>query len=445
VIAGISPERILRLFSLVIPAVLVFLPAGCDTTGEYPADLQYTPRTDPLINTSGKEAGAYLVDVPYQPGALLKDLEKAKEHGAEVQDPRTIPEKLRQELNKQLGRGFGTPAHPQIRYRGDNSEEATAVNAALPQLFQVKPDEEAGDPRIALEKELAEGSKLYRRHCLYCHGLTGDGKGPTGPYVNPYPRDYRLGIFKYISTDRAQNARPRRDDLHRTLMRGIEGSSMPSFGLLKPTEIDHLISYVIHLSIRGEVEFRLLKEMLDNKESPPEAGEIAEKVFAELKKAVENWSESNKAEPRKPQSPPPFPFANKEDHYAAIDRGYKLFTDSKAGNCVSCHVDFGRQAPFRFDDWGTLVKPRNLSAGIYGGGRRPIDFYWRMRNGIPPSKMPNVPATMTDAQVWDLITFVQALPYPDMLPEKLRDQIYDPRTLLAGAATAHGGGHGGGH
>ena len=46
----------------------------------------------------------------------------------------------------------------------------------------------------ALEKELkldkktlAEGSKLYRKQCLHCHGLNGDGKGPTGLWLNPHP------------------------------------------------------------------------------------------------------------------------------------------------------------------------------------------------------------------------------------------------------------------
>ena len=38
---------------------------------------------------------------------------------------------------------------------------------------------------------LAEGSKLYRQHCLHCHGLEGNGRGPTGYWVNPPPRDYR--------------------------------------------------------------------------------------------------------------------------------------------------------------------------------------------------------------------------------------------------------------
>src|SRR5256885_676985 len=41
------------------------------------------------------------------------------------------------------------------------------------------------------EATLAEGSRLYRQECLHCHGLEGNGRGPTGYWVNPPPRDYR--------------------------------------------------------------------------------------------------------------------------------------------------------------------------------------------------------------------------------------------------------------
>jgi hypothetical protein len=33
-------------------------------------------------------------------------------------------------------------------------------------------------------------------------------------------------------------------------------------------------------------------------------------------------------------------------------------------------------------------------------------------------------ADLKDEQVWDLVNFVQALPYPKMLPEEIRDKIY---------------------
>ena len=43
---------------------------------------------------------------------------------------------------------------------------------------------------------------LFRQHCVHCHGISGDGKGPTALYLNPYPRDYRRGVFKFKSTER---------------------------------------------------------------------------------------------------------------------------------------------------------------------------------------------------------------------------------------------------
>jgi len=48
--------------------------------------------------------------------------------------------------------------------------------------------------------ELGRAHGLYRQHCAHCHGVSGDGAGPTAAYLNPYPRDYRKGIFKFKST-----------------------------------------------------------------------------------------------------------------------------------------------------------------------------------------------------------------------------------------------------
>src|SRR5262249_7686320 len=93
-----------------------------------------------------------------------------------------------------------------------------------------------------------------------------------------------------------------------------------------------------------------------------------------------------------------------------------------------CHLDYGRQVPFRYDAWGTLVRPANLTTGVYRGGRRPIDLYWRIKLGIPPSQMPSADLKRDEAkgtdENWDLVNFVPALPYPQMLPEDVRKRIY---------------------
>ena len=34
------------------------------------------------------------------------------------------------------------------------------------------------------------------------------------------------------------------------------------------------------------------------------------------------------------------------------------------------------------DDWGNQLRPANLNRGIYKGGRRPLDIFWRIAKGI---------------------------------------------------------------
>src|SRR5207302_4961877 len=118
------------------------------------------------------------------------------------------------------------------------------------------------------EETLKEGSRLYRLYCLQCHGLTGDGRGPTAKWVNPHPRDYRKGLFKFQSVDQVGKEGsagdtvrpPSREDLYRTVFEGVEGTAMQSYNMLPPHEIQALVSYVMHLSIRCEVGEGLLKE-----------------------------------------------------------------------------------------------------------------------------------------------------------------------------------------
>src|SRR5262249_48843956 len=112
----------------------------------------------------------------------------------------------------------------------------------------------------------------------------------------------------------------------------------------------------------------------------------------------------------------------------SVRRGYELFTDTKGeASCISCHVDFGRQVPFRYDEWGTLVRPANLTAGGYRGGRRPIAFYWRIRRRVAPSGMPGAKLSTSAERddYWDLVNFLQALPYPQMLPKDIAAKIFD--------------------
>jgi len=71
-------------------------------------------------------------------------------------------------------------------------------------------------------------SEIYIRRCSFCHGLLGDGEGPAAPYMDPRPRDFTLGTFKFRTTQSGEL--PTNEDLFRTVSRGLPGTAMQAFG-----------------------------------------------------------------------------------------------------------------------------------------------------------------------------------------------------------------------
>ena len=98
---------------------------------------------------------------------------------------------------------------------------------------------------------LAESAEMYRQQCLHCHGASGGGDGPTANFLEPRPRDYRQGIFKWVAV--GYQEQPRRADLYKILHDGVNGTSMPSFARFSHGELHDLVDYVRLLAIRGQV------------------------------------------------------------------------------------------------------------------------------------------------------------------------------------------------
>ena len=115
---------------------------------------------------------------------------------------------------------------------------------------------------------------------------------------------------------------------------------------------------------------------------------------------------------------------------ASVTRGYQLFVKPGEASCISCHKDFGRQNYFLYDTWGTIVRPMDLTLGVYRGGRRPIDIYWRIHAGVNGANMPAFGESLKPDQIWDLVNFVKAAPYPGMLPPDVRKPIYGTASAL---------------
>jgi mono/diheme cytochrome c family protein len=325
------------------------------------------------------------------------------------------------------------------------------------------------------------GYGLYRHHCLHCHGVSGDGAGPTADFLYPRPRDYRLGLFKFTST--ANGAKPTRDDLRKTIRQGLNGTSMPAFdALMQPHEIEQVIDYVMFLSMRGETELNLIDEAMlaDEKDPNPlpadRVAEVVDGVFAKWKLA-----DSQVLNPPVRRTP-----ADRE----SITRGRDLYlglTQEKLV-CTTCHgpkaqgggdqwidekftydVVFYGKSPDEImhdrvygegvnpeslsaatreqkerelktlqdlwakslDKWNRPLRPANLNRGVYKGGRRPIDIYWRVADGITGTPMPGHASVLKPDKLWDVVNFVLALPYEPALLDVAPAAGSKPSTAVA--------------
>jgi mono/diheme cytochrome c family protein len=274
---------------------------------------------------------------------------------------------------------------------------------------------------------LARGSVVYRRWCMQCHGPSGAGEPAQAVEGGPMPRDYRQGVFKYVTAFPPPNlpkkglgalGKARRADLVRTVRTGIDGTIMPAFPTLTGAELEDVVSYVIHLSVRGETEFATLaritnvSKLTDN--DPDYVGGELDWLFIQNQLWVLlNWGVAA----RHPIPVPPEPFRSAPERTRSAVRGFKLYNSSEFG-CGSCHADYGRAQQLKWDAWGTVVQPRNLMLGVYRGGRRGEDLYARIYGGIAPSGMTAFHDRLATAppgtpnKIWDLVHFLQALGDP---------------------------------
>ncbi|MFM7206641.1 MAG: c-type cytochrome [Planctomycetaceae bacterium] len=300
---------------------------------------------------------------------------------------------------------------------------------------------------------------LYREHCAHCHGISGDGMGPTAAFLNPYPRDYRPGKFKFKGTWR--DGRPAREDLVRLLHQGVPGSSMPSFALLPPAQVEALVEYVRFLSMRGETELALYsyaEQELGVDDAFPETREFL--VDEILTPIAEKWQGAEDAAIPVAAVPATVDFSKPGDDPAnreSVARGRALFHGD--GGCVKCHgvTALGDGQANDYDDWNKAIvewgkelsgasaqsdaaraawlhaasaviegdalkprtiPPRNLRLGLYRGGRRPVDLYRRLYTGINGAPMPGVgpsgpggKGSVAEEEIWHIVNYIRSLPY----------------------------------
>ena len=388
---------------------------------------------------------------------------------------------------------FGTPEHAWFPFGAatDETNGAADQSTVSQQYLQM-----AAGAVASGETGLPQG--LYREHCAECHGITGDGAGPTAALLNPYPRDFRLGKFKFKSTP--QRRPPTDDDLRRTLKHGIAGTAMPAFRLLADEEIDALVDYVKYLSIRGNFEKYLMMEVPTLDDEPFLSAAEQDKWFDHVSRSTEATLKADKTE-HEPvvdyaartlvgqqvvqrirgvigdqfwefvvdrwaagdaniSKVPAVPVAfdpQHDQHQALVGRGRELFLAK--GGCVQCHGEDARgvkQAENSYDDWDNhwlkspgvdptykeslkefrtagalkprVVRPRNLTLGVFRGGGEPEALFRRIANGIEGTPMPAA-AALSDDEIWALVAYVKSFGNsPDSVATENKSPELEPTT-----------------
>jgi mono/diheme cytochrome c family protein len=303
---------------------------------------------------------------------------------------------------------------------------------------------------------LRDSAEMYRLQCLHCHGPEGGGDGPTADFLNPRPRDYRAGVFKF--TAMKDKATPSRRDLFKILAHGVTGTAMPSFRRFSDAALHGLVDYVRLLSIRGMVERDLATTYRFDGALP------AEYVIESYGDVWERWGEH---EDKIVFFDGEVPMPTEE----SVARGKELFNDDGTGNCTSCHGETGHGDGYavfttdpetgllvldKQDDWGHDLLPRNIPQGIFRGGRRPIDIYRRIYSGINGTPMPALGESkkadgsplLSQEDLWAIVHYVGYLAESGPEPGVHRTALAEhgaPEVHGEESSSEHGHGEGEGH
>ncbi len=209
-------------------------------------------------------------------------------------------------------------------------------------------------------QQVERGREVYMRRCVGCHGDKGDGNGPAATFLDPRPRNFTLGAFKFRTTP--SGSLPTDGDLYRTLTRGVRFTAMPTWHEL------------------------------------PEKDRIA--VIAFIKTFSSRWKEE-KPEPAIVIAEPPRPTPE------LLERGRALYAQAK---CFQCHGDGGRgdgpSADDLRDDLKFKVRPADFTKGQFKGGSDVRDIYRTMTTGLDGTPMPSFADSMKDDERWAISYYV---------------------------------------
>lgn len=210
--------------------------------------------------------------------------------------------------------------------------------------------------------DVDRGARLGRTFCVTCHGMYGDGRGPGAQGLDPAPRSFVKAVYRFRSTP--TGSLPTDNDLARTIVRGVPGTSMPAFrAYLDARDVYDLVAWVKSFSPRFG------QEMIDDAiHVPPEPSRTA----------------------------------------ARVTRGQALYKELQ---CGKCHGDdgsgrgWGTEEDFT-DEAGRWAPPRDFRIGIFKSGTRARDVYRALVTGLDGTRMAAYEDAVQPEDMYSLVYYV---------------------------------------
>ena len=232
----------------------------------------------------------------------------------------------------------------------------------------------AADPVPLDFTRYMEGKYIFERNCVVCHGPRGDGAGEMAPSLNPRPRSFREGMFKFRTTP--FGALTTEDDLRHTIQNGLSGTAMGMFSQLTDSDISSVIEYV--------------------------------KSFSRRWRKAENY-----AEPLQFPEPPAW-LADPHQSVAHAKTGAVLF----ATHCSACHGPAadgkGPAIAALKDIWNQPARASDQRQPHLRCGDRPKDIFRVLSTGLNGTPMVSFDPVLSGDQRWDIIAWIMTQKLPDV-------------------------------
>src|SRR3972149_5033178 len=222
---------------------------------------------------------------------------------------------------------------------------------------------------------IEKGKLIYFKRCSFCHGLLGDGDGPAAQFMDPRPRDFTSGTYKFRTTQSGEL--PTDEDLFRTVSRGLTGTPMQAFD-------NERIKNGLTEEERWQVIYYIQTF----------APEFSNPELDPYKKVIK-------------------PSAKISYSSESVEKGKAIFERVK---CWECHGKGGKGDGVkeeRKDDWGFPIRIRNVTQPWkIKAGSEPEDIFMRFSTGISGTPMPSFVDSLKEEERWHLANFIKSLQNP---------------------------------